>query len=518
MASIPLPALDVKAPQQQDLLQKFGQLQQLQNMRQQSQMQQQEAPLRMQALQQQTQSGDIQLQQEQQAQKDQAAFRAAMASPDMKGKTIGEVADVLGRQGNLSPATWQQLKKADIDTRTSLATLDDKQLANMKAAHEQTQQLYNNVMDMPDDQLAANWPSIAQQYDAIPGNNKQPLDPNQPLTKQQLQQFGPVISLNEAYLNQALERKKAATAQQLAEVDLQTKQQGLQYGPTGPAADSKYRSLQMKLALKQPITTDDQAWMKGYEKQKLLVPATTANIRVEGYGQTKEYPVFDHKTGLTVMVTPTEINRASAAEPGRYSPASYAPESLGAKDTTNYFTKGKGGQQVTAFNTAIDHLSTLNGLANDLGNSNIQIFNRAAQAWAQQTGNPAPTNFAAAKNAMAGEVASALKASGATDQEIEKVDQTFDRAQSPGQLKGAIATYRTLLNGKMANLKKQYGAGMQGKPAFSDQPDNGSQAPSQSGSGLGVKLSDAMSLPQNRGKSQQQVIQDIQAHGHTVIQ
>src|SRR6185503_18332656 len=71
MGSIPLPALDVKAPQQQDLLQKFGQLQQLQNMRQQSQMQQQEAPLRMQALQQQTQGGALQLQQQQQALKDQ---------------------------------------------------------------------------------------------------------------------------------------------------------------------------------------------------------------------------------------------------------------------------------------------------------------------------------------------------------------------------------------------------------------------------------------------------------------
>lgn len=48
-----------------------------------------------------------------------------------------------------------------------------------------------------------------------------------------------------------------------------------------------------------------------------------------------------------------------------------------------------------------------------------------------------------------------------------------------------------------------------------------SATPAQSGgssSGLGVKLSDAMTLPQNQGKSQQQVIQDIQAHGHTVIQ
>lgn len=43
-------------------------------------------------------------------------------------------------------------------------------------------------------------------------------------------------------------------------------------------------------------------------------------------------------------------------------------------------------------------------------------------------------------------------------------------------------------------------------------------APQPGTSGLGVKLSDAMQLPQNKGKTAQQVTADIQAHGHTVIQ
>lgn len=47
----------------------------------------------------------------------------------------------------------------------------------------------------------------------------------------------------------------------------------------------------------------------------------------------------------------------------------------------------------------------------------------------------------------------------------------------------------------------------------------GGAQPAQSGtSGLGVKLSDAMALPANAGKTAQQVAADIQAHGHTVIQ
>jgi hypothetical protein len=210
--------------------------------------------------------------------------------------------------------------------------------------------------------------------------------------------------------------------------------------------------------------------MKGYEKQKLLVPATTANIRVEGYGQTREYQVFDNKTHSTIFMTPDELNMAKTAEPGRYTAPSYTPEALGAKGTTNFFTSGKGGQQLTAFNTAINHLDTLQQLADDLNNGDIRIANAAKQRWAAETGNPAPANFAAAVNAMSGEVASALKASGATDQEIAKASSTFSNSQSPQQLLGAINTYRGLLKGKAANLKKQYDAGMQGKPAFDNEP------------------------------------------------
>jgi len=92
--------------------------------------------------------------------------------------------------------------------------------------------------------------------------------------------------------------------------------------------------------------------------------------------------------------------------------------------------------------------------------------NKAANAIAQQFGDPSITNFSAAKNAMAGEVAAALKTSGATDEEIKKVDSTFSSAQTPGQLKGAISTYRSLLGSKAHNLKQQYESGMQGKPNF----------------------------------------------------
>jgi len=147
-----------------------------------------------------------------------------MQDPSLHGKTVGEVADVLAQKGAISQAGWVAAKKADLETRTSLAGLDEKTLANQKAAHTATQEIYNNVMNMPDDQLAANWPSIAQQYDAIPGNNKQPLNPNQPMTKQQLSQFGPLLGMANSYLDQELARRKAATDAKTADATLGEKQ------------------------------------------------------------------------------------------------------------------------------------------------------------------------------------------------------------------------------------------------------------------------------------------------------
>jgi polyhydroxyalkanoate synthesis regulator phasin len=208
MGSIPLPALDLKTPQQPDLLSKYGQLMQLKNMQQQSQMQQQEAPLRLQALQQGVQTGGLQLQQAQQQQKDDQTFRAATQDPSLQGKTYGQIADYLASKGQISPQGLATAKKADLEHQEAVQKLDTAKLTNIKAAHDQTQQIYNNVMDMPDDQLAANWPQIAQQVNSIPGNEKMPLNPQQPMTKQQLGQFGPMLGMANSYLDQELARRQ----------------------------------------------------------------------------------------------------------------------------------------------------------------------------------------------------------------------------------------------------------------------------------------------------------------------
>ena len=196
----------------------------LANQKYQSEMQ----PLQLEEAQQQNKQRDITLKAQQQAQRDQEAFRQAMVDPSMQGKTIGEIADVLAKAGKISFEHLQAAKKSDFEHKKELADLDAKNFANRKAGHDETVNLYGNVMNMPDEQMAQNWPQIAQQYNAIPGNEKMPLDPAKPLPKQALAQFGPLLSMGNTYFDQEMERRTKAA--DLAQKENPTEQADIMKG------------------------------------------------------------------------------------------------------------------------------------------------------------------------------------------------------------------------------------------------------------------------------------------------
>jgi hypothetical protein len=137
------------------------------------------------------------------------------------------------------------------------------------------------------------------------------------------------------------------------------------------------------------------------------------------------------------------------------------------KAVTRYMTAGPGATNLNYFNTAVDHLQLLSEAADALENGDIQRLNQFGNAFARETGDPAPTNFETVKSAVTGELAKTFKGTGATDQEIAEINQAINQAESPDQLHGAINYYLRLMNGKLNALRSQYAAGKQGKPAFS---------------------------------------------------
>jgi len=120
------------------------------------------------------------------------------------------------------------------------------------------------------------------------------------------------------------------------------------------------------------------------------------------------------------------------------------------------FSTGKQGNTVRSFNVALYHLGTLDKLADALSNNDLKQVNRFSQMVAEQTGNPAPLNFDAAKKIVADEIVKAIVGSGGGVTDREEAAKTINRANTPAQLKGAISTYKELMQGQLKGLQQQY--------------------------------------------------------------
>lgn len=429
----------------------------------------QNQPLQTQALQQQVQAGQLENQQRQQEFTDQQAMTKAMH--DWDGKDVNKLIPLVIKNGASANAVMG-LKSKVLEQQQAYskiaaddATTGSKNLETLKGKNDLVAGAIGNVLNLPDDQLGRGLVNTASDL-AKEGL----IDPQHAQTAAQIAQSGNPAQirqqlgiLQKSYMGQNAQIEAVQKQAQIRESNSTAAKNELEVQQGGPLTDqSAFVSNWLKT---NNLPNTPQNRFKGqqeYIKETRIAPA---EVRAQVLLQTPVAVADPNNPGNTVYVTRKDAIGQTAANSADVK----TPQAM-----QKYMTSGKGGQQLTAFNTAMQHLDVLDKLSSDLGNSNVQIFNKAAQAWAQQTGNPAPTNFEAAKNAMAGEVASALKASGATDQEISKVDGTFSRVQSPMQLKGAIATYRTLLKSKAHNLEIQYQQGEKGQPNFGDQ--SGQQA------------------------------------------
>jgi hypothetical protein len=119
------------------------------------------------------------------------------------------------------------------------------------------------------------------------------------------------------------------------------------------------------------------------------------------------------------------------------------------------FTTGTQGNALRSFAVAGQHLDQLNTLVDALNNGNTQLVNKVSNIYSQQTGNPAVTNFDAAKDVVSKEVMKAIVAGGGGVSEREELQRSLSAANSPAQLKGVIAQYRNLMSAQHDMLLQQ---------------------------------------------------------------
>lgn len=118
------------------------------------------------------------------------------------------------------------------------------------------------------------------------------------------------------------------------------------------------------------------------------------------------------------------------------------------------------GDLVRTFNVGVQHIDTLGQAAKALGNGDLQTANSLFESAAQKFGYPAPTNFDAVKQIVAGEVTKAIIGSGAGGRtalgDRKELEDNLSRVDSPQQLAQLIDHYKTLMGAQLNGLKKQY--------------------------------------------------------------
>lgn len=131
------------------------------------------------------------------------------------------------------------------------------------------------------------------------------------------------------------------------------------------------------------------------------------------------------------------------------------------------FSSGQQSQTINSINTAIGHLDQFVDVAKALGNGDFRPGNQAFN-WLKATfGDSAPTNFEGIRSIMSGELASAFKKSGATDQEIKSVEQAIASKNSTTQLVDyATKIAIPALGAKISAFDQQYKQVMGAKDPF----------------------------------------------------
>src|SRR5262245_31255955 len=182
---------------------------------------------------------------------------------------------------------------------------------------------------------------------------------------------------------------------------------------------------------------------KGFTEYNRLTRIQPAEVRVEGYGKIRQFPVYDTQTKQTVYMDSNEINDAKLREPGRYTVPQFTPESIIEQQTGKTFGPGgKGSEEVLAFNTALAHADFLQKAADALKNKDLQTWNSLKNKLQTEFGVSGPMNFQTIANAYARETTKALSAGHLTDAEIKQQGATMPSSASPAQIKDVIASIR----------------------------------------------------------------------------
>jgi hypothetical protein len=486
VASIPLPALHVQPPQQQDLMGEAGKVMGLQSMLQQQK------------------SGAIDLQMKQQQLKDQQTVMQTLAAH--KGDLQSALPSLAG---SVSPQTYMGLQKYNLDTRKTLAEIDDKELATRKDQNDRFSQLVSTASQLPPDQYAQQYPQIAAAAKQIKPDLK--IDPSQPIPQAQLQQMGMGLLTTEQYIKQEAERraakmapieqnlKVAETGKDVAQgneaqgkADQQTRQtaatqlanaqnQGEYDQMRGkmpytmasqfPSKFDKDKILQMGMTPDQVVTTNQGAARIGIERgrlaqetKKITLDYMNAGFKSDGSPMTAADASPSARQIVAGKMDPATARALLRKQPGLYNQVLAADPSFDEatldrrfsfnKELTNYSPAHIGGQAL-ALNTLVHHTDLMYDLVDGLKNGSFVPGNALYNKVASTFGSAPIAKFNTVKDFLVSEAAKSAHGGIPNESDVARSLENMKNANSPEALKGALGEYLEVAGGKMQSINEQ---------------------------------------------------------------
>jgi hypothetical protein len=127
----------------------------------------------------------------------------------------------------------------------------------------------------------------------------------------------------------------------------------------------------------------------------------------------------------------------------------------GQRALTN-FDAGVESRKITALNTAVNHLASLEKLIDAMNNTNVRRINETRNTFGRETGRTAPTDFAGIKDFVMDEVVGAIVAGAGAAGDRERAQEVLNRDLSGPQLKGVVNRIRELMAGRLAPMQQTY--------------------------------------------------------------
>lgn len=473
MAINPEIALSVRPPQMPDPLESYARLMQIKGQQQQQDLHAQLAPLQVQHQQQQLDAGQMEIDQKKRNLADMQAIDAAFSQPG------GREAVLNALPGHLKTAALKQFEEID---KSHAAAAD----AAEKADTFRAESMGRAAVAVREHQYAP----IAAQGFLSDLKQKYGDDPRTLQQLQGLQQqleadptpagikalIDPIIASSSQRKVDISAQDAAARAASAAKPTTATMALEAAGGDpakaldlTKPKPDASLQSKDVMIGGK-PTTVNFNPKTGEYSPAQGVSPVPPASVQVVNAQAAQMGPQGGEKANPTAKAMAEyrlpPISPRSMATPAGAALMGQVMAINPAYDATKFperskmriqFSSGPQSQTLNSLNTAIEHLDQFVDVAKSLGNGNFRPGNEAYN-WLKKTfGDSAPTNFEGIRSIMSGELASAFKKSGATDQEIKSVESAIASKNSTSQLVDyATKIAIPALGSKAATFDEQY--------------------------------------------------------------